>query len=75
MRTDEIKNEISKLAMSEKLLLIEDVWDQIAESNAELSLPDWQKQELNSRLSQYKSGQLKTKNWLDAHEELRNKYE
>ncbi len=49
MRPDEIKQEIGKLNLSEKLLLVEDVWDSIAQSNSELPLPEWQKRELDKR--------------------------
>ncbi len=46
MRAEQIKSEIDKLALSEKLLLVEDLWDSIAASNSELTLPEWQKEEL-----------------------------
>ena len=50
MRPEEIKREIGKLNLSEKLLLIEDVWDSIAQSNSELPMPEWQKRELDKRM-------------------------
>ena len=43
MRPDEIKQKIEELNLSEKLLLIEDVWDEIAKSNQELFMHEWQK--------------------------------
>ena len=49
MRIDEIKQMIDKLNLAEKLLLIEDVWDSIAQSNSELPLPEWQKRELKTK--------------------------
>jgi len=30
MKADEIKHEVDQLAMSEKLLLVEEIWDSIA---------------------------------------------
>ncbi len=36
MRPEEIKAEISQLELSEKILLVEDIWDSIASSNSEL---------------------------------------
>ena len=74
MRTQELKNEISKLDINEKLLLIEDVWDEIAQSNAQLSVPQWQKDELDSRQALYQAGKLKTTDWQQAHQTLRDKY-
>lgn len=38
MRPEQIKDEVSKLGLSEKLLLVEDIWDSIAVSNS-ISVP------------------------------------
>jgi len=74
MRSDEIKQEINKLNLAEKLLLIEDVWDSIAQSNSELPMPEWQKRELDKRYKEYKAGEQKLQDWQSVHEEIRNKY-
>jgi len=74
MRPEKIKDEISKLELSEKLLLVEDVWDSIAASNSELPMPEWQKKELDRRYQQYKEGKLDLHDWKMVHEELREKY-
>lgn len=74
MRPNEIIREIDNLSLSEKLILVEDIWDSIARNNAELPLPEWQKTELDRRYSDYKNGKLKLHNWDVIHEELRNKY-
>ena len=39
MRPKDIKHEIKKLNLAEKLLLVEDIWDSIAQSNSELPIP------------------------------------
>jgi len=41
--------EIATLPIPEKILLVEDLWDSIARSNAELPVHDWQKEELARR--------------------------
>ncbi len=74
MRTEEIRDEIAALNLAEKLLLVEDIWDSIAESNAELPMHEWQKQELDKRYADYKSGKLELRDWQTVHEELRAKY-
>jgi putative addiction module component (TIGR02574 family) len=74
MRVEEIKKEIDHLDVSEKLTLIEAVWDEIAQSNQELPLPEWQKKELSERLFLYKDASIKTKDGTKVHEDLRNKY-
>ncbi len=74
MISNEIIKEIDKLNLSEKLTLVEDIWDSIARNNAELPLPEWQKSELDKRYSSYKNGELKLHDWKGVHEELRGKY-
>jgi putative addiction module component (TIGR02574 family) len=74
MRTEQIKIEIDRLELSEKLLLVEDLWDSIAASNSELPLPEWQKEELNRRYKEYQQGNLDLHDWKSVHEELRGKY-
>jgi putative addiction module component (TIGR02574 family) len=74
MNPDEIKDEINRLDLSEKLLLVEDVWDAIAASNADLPMPEWQKQELDKRQKAYEAGELGPHDWETVHEELRDKY-
>ena len=54
MRPDQIKDEINRLDLSEKPLLVEDIWDSIAAGNSELPMPEWQKQELDRRYKEYK---------------------
>jgi len=74
MRPEEIKQEIDNLNLAEKLLLIEDVWDSIAQSNSELPMPDWQKLELDKRYKEYKEGKQTLHDWKSVHEEIRDKY-
>jgi putative addiction module component (TIGR02574 family) len=74
MRPNEIIKEIEKLDLSEKLILVEDIWDSIARSNSILPMPDWQKVELEKRYNEYKSGNLGLHDWKDTHEGLRKKY-
>ncbi|RDH80888.1 MAG: addiction module protein [endosymbiont of Escarpia spicata] len=74
MRPDQIKDEVSRLGLSEKLLLVEDIWDSIAASNSEIPMPMWQKQELDRRYKEYKEGKLELHDWEDVHEGLREKH-
>ena len=74
MRLEEIKQEINRLGLSEKLLLIEDVWDSIAQGNKELPMPEWQKKELDLRYKSYKEGKLNLHEWESVHKNLRNKF-
>jgi putative addiction module component (TIGR02574 family) len=74
MRQEQIKDEVNRLELSEKLLLVEDIWDSIAADNAEIPMPIWQKQELDKRYNAYKNGELELHSWKDLHNSLREKY-
>ena len=74
VRPDQIKDEINRLELSEKLLLVEDIWDSIATSNSEIPMPEWQKQELDRRYKEYKEGNVGLHDWKAVHEGLRDKY-
>lgn len=74
MQTNDIIKEIDNLGLSEKLILVEDIWDSIARFNTELPMPEWQKSELDKRYKDYQNGELKLHDWEDMHKNLRNKY-
>ena len=74
MRPEKIKKEISELGLSEKLLLVEDIWDSIASDNSEIPMPVWQKKELDKRYKEYKEGKLGLHDWEEVHKDLREKY-
>ena len=74
MRPEQIQDEVSRLELSEKLLLVEDIWDSIAASNSEIPMPMWQKRELDRRYEEYKAGRLELHDWTEVHKDLREKY-
>jgi putative addiction module component (TIGR02574 family) len=74
MRSEKLKSEIRKLDVAEKLLLVEEVWNEIASSNEELPLPEWQKKELSKRLDAYDQGEIESTAWQQVHEDLINSY-
>jgi putative addiction module component (TIGR02574 family) len=45
--------ELETLSVSERVQVVEDLWDSIARSNANLPLPQWQKDELARRKKRY----------------------
>ncbi len=73
MSVKEIIQQIDKLELSEKLILVEDIWDSIARSNSVLPLYEWQKNELDKRYEEYKSRKQTLHEWNEVHEELRKK--
>ncbi len=74
MRPEQIKVEVDGLALSEKLILVEDIWDSIATSNVDIPIPLWQKKELDKRDEAYQKGELELHDWDAVHQELREKY-
>ena len=60
--------EINQLKLSEKILLVEGIWDSIAITNAELPMPEWQKQELAEQISdQQLSDAIERNFWLPEY--------
>lgn len=73
IKPDEIAKEIDKLGLSEQLILVEKIWDGIAQNNAVLPLPEWQKAELAKRYEDYKNENLQLHDWERVHQNLREK--
>lgn len=74
MKSEQIRDEINKLSITEKLQLIGSVWDDIAASQKQLPLPEWQKQALDQRYQAYRERRLELFDAESVHEDLRNKY-
>ena len=71
MKPSEIIKEVSRMELSDKLLLVEDIWDSIALSHSVLPLPEWQKHELDRRYGEYKEGKLDLYEWKKLHSMVR----
>ena len=74
MTIEQIKHEISRLDLAEKLHLVGELWDSIAETNSDIPLQDWQKEELDRRYQECQAGKVELREWGAVHEELREKY-
>lgn len=55
--------EIETLPVPEKILIVEDLWDSIAKSNAELPVHDWQKKELARRKRSFRKNPDSAMTW------------
>ena len=53
MNTDTIFSEIQKLSTAQKILLLEQAWDDVSQSADEVPIPDWQKKALDERLEEH----------------------
>ena len=65
--------QIKKLSIPERILIVEDIWDSIALSNDELSLSKDKKDELNQRLSDYRNKKLNGSDWKSVKKRLESK--
>ena len=74
MRPEEIKNEINRMNLSQKLNLVQDIWNSIAESSSNIPVPEWQKSELDRRYKEYSDGKLGLYDWKTVHSDLRERH-
>ena len=58
------------LTLSERILLVEDLWDSIAAEAEGLPLPDWQKQELARREAEYARDPGMASSWEEAKQRI-----
>lgn len=65
--------QIFELTLSEKLQLVEDLWDSIALVPDQLSVLDWQKEELAKRKAAYLQNPSSGSSWEAAKERIRGR--
>ena len=63
-------NEIKQLSVSEKFLIIEEIWDSITNENEFPELTEAQSDELSRRIDSYHSGSFEGRTW----EDIKNDY-
>jgi putative addiction module component (TIGR02574 family) len=63
-------NDIRKLSVSERIQLVEDIWDTIAASQENVTPTDRQRQELDRRLDQYSKDPSAGRGWDTVREDL-----
>jgi putative addiction module component (TIGR02574 family) len=59
-----------ELSSAEKLLLLEELWDNLAREPAEVPVADWQKQELERRYQEYVKNPSEGASWSEVRERL-----
>ncbi len=75
LTVSEIKQEISHLNMTEKLWLVEELWDFIVFNDSDLPISDAEKQELDKRYEAYQASEVVLHDLEDVHHNLREKYQ
>jgi putative addiction module component (TIGR02574 family) len=65
--------EIVKLSVPERILLVEEIWDSIADEPDALQLTDEQKAELDRRLEAHRASPGDAQPWSSVRERLRKR--
>lgn len=65
--------QVFQLGLSEKLQLMEDLWDSIAATPDQIPVADWQKQELDARELEYLRNPGSGSSWEDVKRRIRTR--
>jgi putative addiction module component (TIGR02574 family) len=68
------KTSVFDLSPSEKLQLVEDLWDDLASSPEEVPVHDWQKQELARRKANLLGNPASGLSWEEVKRRVRSRY-
>ena len=68
-----VKANVLSLSVSERIQLVEDIWDTIAEVPEEITLTDRQKAELDRRLDAYHLNPDEGSPWAVVRERIRSR--
>ncbi|HEX3247865.1 MAG TPA: addiction module protein [Pyrinomonadaceae bacterium] len=67
-----LTEEAKKLSIAERINLVEEIWDSIAEENGCFELSEAQKQELDRRLEAYRANPSRGRTWQEIKSEFLN---
>ena len=65
-----LTEELRKLSKSEKILLINDLWDEVAQHGDEISLSQTQERMLDERYAQFLENPEEGKSWKEVKRDL-----
>ncbi len=71
---DQTAVSVFELSASEKLQLVEDLWDDLAATPSEIPVHDWQKQELARRKANLMSHPASGLSWDEVKRRVRSRY-
>jgi len=66
-----VAENLEKLSASEKILIVEELWDQLAKEDSSVAIPEWQKEELAKRKEQMQDGGGSFYTWPQILAEIR----
>ena len=68
-------SQFDHLSFPQKLQLVEDLWDQIAQSTELIPVPDWQKEELDRRELENQEHPAMNLSWDEVKRQIRERHE
>ncbi len=68
----ELTEQAKKLSIADRILLVEEIWDTIAEENQAFELTDAQKRELDRRLESARTNPRQGRTWDEIKAEFMN---
>jgi putative addiction module component (TIGR02574 family) len=66
---------IFKLGRAERLQLVEDLWDSIAEEDAQLPVPEWKCEELRQRKERFSRHASSGRTWEQVKQSARARHD
>ncbi|MGR9054255.1 MAG: addiction module protein [Gammaproteobacteria bacterium] len=63
-------SDISEMPVHERIQLVEDIWDSIAEMPDALEVPEWHKHALDKRLEAYRADPTPGSPWKDVKKRI-----
>jgi putative addiction module component (TIGR02574 family) len=68
-----LQQQILKLSIPERILMVENIWDSIAAENENIELTAAQKKELDRRLEKLEKGEGKFSTWEEVKARIQSK--
>ena len=68
----ELTEQAKRLSIADRILLVEEIWDTIAEENQAFELTDSQKRELDRRLASVRANPTQGRTWNEIKAEFMN---
>ncbi len=73
MSNNDLLSEIKKLSVSERILIVESIWDSITLSDEDVPVTDEHIKELDKRLHDHKMNPSDTVKWDDLKKRIKSK--
>lgn len=74
MNANEIKKRFHDLSLDDRLLLLHELWEELADQPAALDLSIAEQDELERRYQEHLAEPSKAKTWAELKEELRSRH-